>query len=213
MHDSEGRPYRDEKGTRIYQRQEDRDAALAETYRLSVVMRVLCGCTDGPMDTVPALVSAHGPELAELFWREAPTTPGNDVRTKFAQWCEKNFGRELEESARKMLWGEVRAREVGATTRTLALFDSLGEQQRYEKAAASMPRWLVSTEGDDEVFAENSLARVEEIVFRATGKRITNQSMGRPLSKRQWEKRAAEETRKARELAAKAEQEKQEQPT
>lgn len=205
FHDEKGRPYRDEKGTRIYQRQEDRDAALAETYRLSAVLRVLCGCTEGIPDSVPALVSANGLELAELFWREAPTTAGNDVRTKFAQWCEKNFGRELERGARQMLWFEVKSREIGSTTRTLGLFASVAEQQRFERAAAEMPRWLGNAEGDDEVFAENSLARVDEIVFRATGKRISPQSMGRPLSARQWERRKKLLLEQAQKLAAKSE--------
>lgn len=201
--DEHGRNYRDEKGTRIYRRIEDRDAALDETYRLAPAVRILMDCSD--RSAIASHVCTHAQALAELFWREAPQTPGLEVDTKFSEWCSKNFGRQLEASARGVLWGEVRALEVGSTTRTMALFASYAEQQRYERAAASLPPWLSSAEGDDEVFAENSLARVEEIVFRATGKRPEGQPMARPLSRRQWEKRAAEETRKARELAAKGE--------
>ena len=181
-----------EESASIYKTQLDRDNALEATYSLSDVLRAALDLREHPR-SILALVAEHVTDLAELFWSEAATTGGTDPRTKFDTWSVRHFGRQLEPSCRGMLWCEARARMRGATTAIVGLYDSWGEQQRYERAARELGPWKGGNE-------EQALARAERIVKLATGKTVDELSPPKLLSKRAWEKRKAELLRQARSL-------------
>jgi hypothetical protein len=191
--DEKGRKYREEKGVRIYRTQEDRDSALDETYAISGVLRAALELDPGPVKQVASMVCMNAVQLAELFWREAPVTGGTNPRSKFEEWCARHFGRQLEFAAKGVLWTEVEARMAGASTRTLALYDSWGEQQRFERAARDVGPW----KGGDE---EAALEHAERIVEKATGKRVDVARIGPLLSEKAWQKRKALLLRQARDL-------------
>jgi hypothetical protein len=167
--------------TSVYHNQRDRDISLEASYQLSDVLRAALELPARPA-SILAMVAQHVTDLAELFWREASLTGGVSDAVKFDSWCSRHFGRQLEPSARGLLWGEVRYRKEGVTSRSGALWDSWGEQQRYERAASQVGPFLGGSD-------ENALAHIERIVKLATGKTVDELKPPRPLSKRQWEAR------------------------
>lgn len=182
---------------KTYKTEEERDAILDATYTLSVAIRVLLELPDRPRRVGP-LVMIHAPELAELFWREAAQMAGSKVEDKLRLWSEDNFGRELEPAARAVLRFEINARGEGMPQgRSLSLFGTYAEQQRYERAAYDLGPWHGGDEGE-------ALERAEEIVRRATGKRVSEQMAPRPMSRKAWDRRANQIKQQARALAAPA---------
>lgn len=180
-----------------YRNEDDRDDMLDAKYNLSPAVRVLLDMPGRPRRVGPA-VMIRAPELAELFWRDAARMAGSDVESKLRLWSEDNFGRELEPAARAVMRFEINARREGMPSgRSLSLFSSYAEQMRYERAAYEVGPW---TGGDD----VSALERAEQIVLKATGKRVSEQHPPRPLSKRAWERRANEVKQQARALAAPA---------
>jgi hypothetical protein len=114
------------------------DPLDAEPYRLSAPLCTALGVEPFQRDVLP-LVSAHLTELAELFWREARTVPGVNTWQKVEEWTRKHFGRILDLAPRGVLLREIRAHgEYAGNARTLALFDSIGEQRRFETATAEV---------------------------------------------------------------------------
>lgn len=186
LRDEAGRPYREEKGTRVYQRGEDRDAALDDTYRLSDSMRAALELDTNHPRGVATLVMANATELVELFWREARTLSGRGTAQKLDEWSVRHFGRVLEPGARGLLLFEARSREEYAgNRRTLALYASYGEQRRFEESVRTCgPR------GE----SEGSLGYVERIcresgVDLGPGPRQMPHAPGR----REWERRQNEQ--------------------
>jgi len=136
MHDEAGRPYRLEKGTRVYQNGTDRDAATDESYSLSPQVQLAFGLVGKHQTGVPSMVAVEAAELAEMFWRECASVPGESVEDKLQRWEVKNFGRVLERVAHGILRFEVRHLETGRDRGTGALFSSVADQHRFEKAAS-----------------------------------------------------------------------------
>jgi hypothetical protein len=156
--DERGRKYRLEAGCREYERREERDEAVEETYRLSPTMGALLSS----YETVMSGVFGETTALAELYYQETSGWFG-DQRDWLDRWCATHFGRRLEPVLRMTLSYELRRRlslaEGGRIGPPAGAWKDWAEERRWEEATACVPP------GGD------SIVRVEAIC-RAAGVKL-----------------------------------------
>ena len=207
--DESGREFREERGTKVYRTQEDRDEALDASFDLSGPIRLVLGVghEEQPRGVV-SLAMSNSPDLAELFWREAAQIPQQGVRDKLLDWEIRHFGRALPLAPHGTLAFEVRCKEAHASKRykTIAQFKSYAEQQRYERAAGTVAAYDEDGNNAAEKHARAIVAAAEgrpfgEVFAGMVDALAEKKRMHFGPSKREWEKRSNEE--KAR-IAARA---------
>lgn len=156
--DERGRKYRIGVGCREYERREERDAAVEETYRLSPTMKAMLG----EPESVAGAVFGNVISLAELYYQETAQWFG-DQREWLDRWSAQHFGRRLEPALRMVLAYEIRRRlsldEGGRIGPPAGPWRDWDEERKYEAAAASVP------------VGKDSFARVDAIA-RAAGAKI-----------------------------------------
>jgi hypothetical protein len=136
--DERGRKYRLSAGCREYERREDRDAAVEETYRLSPTMKAMLSS----YETVAGGVFGEVCALAELYYQETAAWFG-EQRDWLDRWCSTHFGRRLEPVLRMTLAYELRRRlaleDGGRVGPPAGPWKDWAEERRWESATASVP--------------------------------------------------------------------------
>lgn len=140
LQDEKGRHYRLFGGCREYERREDRDAAVEETYRLTPVVRAVLGIQSG--EEVFGAVLGNVSALSELFYQETAQWFGE--RSEWLdRWSIHHFGRKLEPAARMVLAYELRRHlaleDGGRKGPSAGAFETYAQERRFMMAAASVP--------------------------------------------------------------------------
>lgn len=142
MVDERGRKYRlqDGGGVREYERREERDDAVEESYRLSATVRAVLG--DPPRGEILGCLMGEAVSLAELFHQETAQWFGGREEW-LDRWSVQHFGRRLEPVARMVLAYEIRRRlaleDGGRIGPPAGPWKDWQEAKTFEAAAADVP--------------------------------------------------------------------------